>query len=481
MNPASTDLPATRGEAVASESRGQPPHDAWLMPASTVRDAFARAFTPGRFVAQGLMLRIALIFVAFSFISFSLSTVMASVGGMVYPVQIAIGLLITGLMSVIAARLASQERLTASYAALLIATLTVQFTGSVLADYGIYAAVLTCGIVPLSLGYLLFSRRYVLLWGGPIFLFWIFVFAAHLSGLIGQHPLTPRPMPGNVLFSLMSVLVSVISVIHLLAAQAEAAWQKLQGELASQSQSLENETQLRSVLQRFVGHLSHEIRNPVAALRNAVTLLSHPNATPAVRERSIRLVDLTSRNLLDLLNDTLDILKFRDPQFTLRTSVFSLHTLLEELRELYEGVAEEKSLTLRIEVLGDSSELWVGDVMRLRQMLSNLLGNAFKFTDSGHVHVRVSCTNPISCLWRFEVIDTGCGIASENQVRLFTPFTQVHDNGRKPIAGTGLGLSIVQDLARAMGGAVGLNSQVGHGATFWFEVPLRKPDMGASM
>ncbi len=223
-----------------------------------------------------------------------------------------------------------------------------------------------------------------------------------------------------------------------------------------------------------MGYLSHELRTPLAAMRNAMSLVRHPKVNDAMRERSLNTLDGAITNLQSLLDDALDSFKYGSNDFVLNEAEFGVGELLNSLDSLYSSLAQSRGL--EFSVFTDTAEglRLTGDVMRLQQMMSNLILNAVKFTPSGRVDVRISSSKAGRDFWRFEVRDTGPGISREAQNKLFKPFVQVGDSGSgSGFKGTGLGLTIVAQLTSAMGGRVGLSSEPGAGSVFYFEVPPR--------
>jgi CheY-like chemotaxis protein len=171
-----------------------------------------------------------------------------------------------------------------------------------------------------------------------------------------------------------------------------------------------------------------------------------------------------------VISDILDLSKIESGKLSLEAVDFDLHPLLESVEHGYSALAEARSLSLRMVVASGVPRRVRGDPLRVRQILSNYLSNALKFTESGSVSVHVRKLD--GDLIRFEVEDTGSGIAPDVQARLFQPFTQADDSTTRRFGGTGLGLSICSELAMLMGGRVGLSSRPGVGSLFWAELPL---------
>ena len=223
----------------------------------------------------------------------------------------------------------------------------------------------------------------------------------------------------------------------------------------------------------FLANISHEMRTPLNAVIGFTHVLSRSPLLPAQRQ-AVQRVQSAARALLAVINDVLDLSKIEAGQMVLVNEPFRTDTLLDELHDLIAPLAETKGLALAFDRAPEVPEVLVGDGLRVRQMLTNLLANAVKFTERGQVRLRLAAT-PLAagrvCL-RCEVEDTGIGIAPEAQARLFQPFAQADASTTRRFGGTGLGLSIVRRLAGLMGGEVGLRSQPGAGSLFWVALPL---------
>ncbi len=223
----------------------------------------------------------------------------------------------------------------------------------------------------------------------------------------------------------------------------------------------------------FLANMSHEIRTPLNAILG-LTHLMRAEATAAQAER-LGKVDAAGKHLLSIINDILDISKIEAGKLQLEQSDFHLSAALDHVYSLLAESARLKGLELRI----DPGEVpvWLhGDVMRLRQGLLNYAGNALKFTETGTVTLaaRLMDDQDDALLVRFEVRDTGIGIAPERLATLFQPFTQADASTTRKHGGTGLGLVITRRLAELMGGEAGAESSPGQGSTFWFTARLQR-------
>ena len=223
---------------------------------------------------------------------------------------------------------------------------------------------------------------------------------------------------------------------------------------------------------RFLATMSHEIRTPLNGILGMAQMLLQPTLPESEQRNFARTIYNSGQTLLALLNDILDLSKVEAGKLELSNSAFDPEQILEETTALFAESAHLKHLALTAEWQGPPDQRYRGDPIRLRQMLSNLLGNALKFTEQGEIRIRASEVSQTDghTMLRFEVRDTGIGIPPEKSALLFKPFSQVDDSDSRKYGGTGLGLSIVRSLAELMQGEVGVESQPGQGSTFWFQI-----------
>ena len=219
----------------------------------------------------------------------------------------------------------------------------------------------------------------------------------------------------------------------------------------------------------FLAMMSHELRTPLNGILGSAQLLLDGSLHPDHHHLVHTLHD-AGRGLLSLLNDVLDLSKLQSGKFGLSTGPLELEAMARGCVRLFRSQAELHGLELALIVEDGVPERVAGDELRLRQVLTNLLGNALKFTEQGRVVLRLS--SEADGRVRFSVEDTGIGIPEAAQERLFAPFTQVDASPRRRAGGTGLGLSISQQLVRLMGGDIRLASEEGIGSTFSFALPL---------
>ena len=227
----------------------------------------------------------------------------------------------------------------------------------------------------------------------------------------------------------------------------------------------------------FLANMSHELRTPLNGILGFSYLARRRSTDDKVREQ-IGKVEDASRHLLALINDILDISRIEAERLTLERVEYTLDTVLDKLVSMFELQARARSVSLGVEIAPAlRRRRCVGDPLRLGQVLLNLVGNALKFTEQGSVTVRVSTEppGPAPERLRFEVADTGIGIARADLARLFTPFEQADGPLSRRYGGAGLGLSISRQLVELMGGTIGVDSTPGVGSTFWFTVPVGEP------
>ncbi|MBV8500680.1 MAG: PAS domain S-box protein [Paucibacter sp.] len=220
----------------------------------------------------------------------------------------------------------------------------------------------------------------------------------------------------------------------------------------------------------FLANTSHELRTPLNGMLGLARMLQQRGLSEDTRAEYVDQLLESAEGLTSLISDILDLSKVEAGRLSLESLPFSLADMLTTIRLAYATLAHARGLEFCVEVDPAVPGRVVGDPTRVRQILSNYLGNALKFTESGRVVLRVTCPAPGRV--RLEVSDTGPGIAAELQPQLFTPFTQADSSTTRRYGGTGLGLSICRELASLMKGEVGVRSVLGEGASFWAELPL---------
>lgn len=234
---------------------------------------------------------------------------------------------------------------------------------------------------------------------------------------------------------------------------------------------------------RFLATMSHEIRTPLNGILGMAQMLSGQTASEAERRECVQAILDSGEVLLVLLNDILDLSKIEAGKLALQPAPFAPDDLLQNAAALFSKAAQDKRLSLNCRWHGAAGARFSSDPIRLRQMLSNLISNAVKFTHAGGINLeaRVLEEQDGQSLIRFSVTDNGIGIPEEHISALFKPFSQIDDTDTRKYSGTGLGLSIVRQLAQLMGGDAGVESRPGQGSTFWFTVYAeRLPDLISS-
>ena len=258
-------------------------------------------------------------------------------------------------------------------------------------------------------------------------------------------------------------------------------------------------TRLKS---QFLANMSHEIRTPMNGIVGVLDLFARTALSPK-QQRYAQTIETSARGLLTIIDDILDFSKLEAGKYTLHLDDLEVRPVAQDVAELLAPKAHAKGIELVQRVDRGVPYSVHGDVDRIKQVLTNLVGNAIKFTEHGHIQLRVSVdpapprsdgavqapprsagAEPDSkdergVMLRFSVQDTGVGIRPEDQQKLFGMFSQVDGSLTRKYGGTGLGLAICRRLAEAMGGAVGVESAIGQGSTFWFTVKLREGELVA--
>ncbi|MBB5203232.1 PAS domain S-box-containing protein [Inhella inkyongensis] len=251
----------------------------------------------------------------------------------------------------------------------------------------------------------------------------------------------------------------------------EALVEERTAELAKAKRVAESANLAKSA---FLANMSHEIRTPLNAIAGMAHMIRRGGLTPRQTEQMGKL-EAASEHLLSTINAVLELSKIEAGKFELEETALSVHTLLNNVVSILQDRAQSKQLKLIAQFDALPPHL-LGDPTRLQQALLNYAGNAIKFTEKGQVVLRVALDDEDahSVLLRFEVRDTGIGIAPEALSRLFEAFEQADNSTTRKYGGTGLGLAITRKFAEMMGGTAGAQSTLGEGSTFWFTARLKK-------
>jgi signal transduction histidine kinase/ActR/RegA family two-component response regulator len=232
----------------------------------------------------------------------------------------------------------------------------------------------------------------------------------------------------------------------------------------------------------FLANMSHEIRTPINGIIGFTQLLRDQEYTPEERNEFFDIIDLNSKQLLQIINDIIDISKIEANQLIIKKKTFALNQLMDELYntyriELSQYSKEHLDLILKKELEDDTDYVFT-DMIRLKQIMTNLLGNAIKFTEQGQIEFGYKCTGKNQFI--FFVKDTGIGIPKEKQKLIFSHFRRAHESMASKFGGTGLGLSISKKLVEMLGGEIWVESTENRGASFFVHIPIERKAVNAS-
>ena len=268
---------------------------------------------------------------------------------------------------------------------------------------------------------------------------------------------------------LLQLFELAVNSTALLATGAIAEQVRLRDAAITASEAAERATAAKS---EFIALISHEIRTPLNGVLGTAQVLARQQLGEA-QQKLVTTIDQSGRALLVILNDMLDISKMEAGKLALENATFDLCELIDNVTLIFETTAGAKGIELLAEVEAAAQGVWIGDATRVRQILSNLVSNALKFTEAGSVRLIAKADGDGLSV---AVTDTGFGIPPDVLPRLFQDFTQADTSIARRFGGTGLGLVICRRLAVMMGGSLSVESAVGRGSTFTFAAPLRRAE-----
>ncbi len=282
--------------------------------------------------------------------------------------------------------------------------------------------------------------------------------------------------------------VALVQANNDLETQVHARTADLTKEIADRKQSENRANEMASQAQwanaaksQFLANMSHEIRTPMNAIVGFSELLAEADLAEE-QQREVGNIRESAANLLNLINDILDVSKIEAGQLTVEIIECSLGKLLNSLESLMASQAVTKSLEFKIIEGGDLPARIKSDPYRLQQCLINLVNNAIKFTDLGHVHVTVSLQGDQDpSTLRFDIEDTGIGIPKDRQAAVFESFTQADGSTTRKYGGTGLGLTVTKQLTELLGGTLSMTSEPGHGSVFSLVLPVNMDIAGQAL
>lgn len=249
----------------------------------------------------------------------------------------------------------------------------------------------------------------------------------------------------------------------------------LENKLILEKNRAESSTMVKSM---FLANMSHEIRTPMNSIIGFIELsLESDNLDPTIYDYLNTSLG-SARSLLTLINDILNISKLESGKLKIEKNSFNLHKLLKEVMEILMNLVNQNSVKLIMNIDPDIPKCIVGDVVRLRQVLLNLVGNSIKFTSEGSITININYYNENQI--QFKIVDTGIGMSPDQLNQLFIPFAQGDDSTARKYGGTGLGTTISRDLVRLMGGEILVTSELGEGSIFTFAIPAEYPECAAN-
>ena len=323
-------------------------------------------------------------------------------------------------------------------------------------------------LIPILMIYMV-SRRAGWIWTGIVIALQLVMSAlTYLDVLPNNTPLnkTHEVYAFFVYFVTSSSLISLTLIYQGFSNKAIAEIKVRNEELEAKRQELQAISDIRDL---FIASVSHELRTPMNAIMGFNDLLQSSQAANSKAMEVLQLTQQSGEHLLTVINDVLDYSQFQSGKLGIHPEPFELRKTVAHAMDLFDNRIKSMRLVFQSQI-DEGLPAWVlADRHRLMQVLVNLLGNAIKFTQQGHVMLRVKQSNQSLV---FEVEDTGIGISEDQQAKVFERFSQATVQTQAVYGGNGLGLAISKRLVELMGGEIGVKSQLGHGSVFWFTVPL---------
>ena len=323
-------------------------------------------------------------------------------------------------------------------------------------------------LIPILMIYMV-SRRAGWIWTGIVIALQLVMSAlTYLDVLPNNTPLnkTHEVYAFFVYFVTSSSLISLTLIYQGFSNKAIAEIKVRNDELEVKRQELQAISDIRD---QFIASVSHELRTPMNAIMGFNDLLQSSQAANSKAMEVLQLTQQSGEHLLTVINDVLDYSQFQSGKLGIHPEPFELRKTVAHAMDLFDNRIKSMRLVFQSQI-DEGLPAWVlADRHRLMQVLVNLLGNAIKFTQQGHVMLRVKQSNQSLV---FEVEDTGIGISEDQQAKVFERFSQATVQTQAVYGGNGLGLAISKRLVELMGGEIGVKSQLGHGSVFWFTVPL---------